>query len=361
MERGKLELKLLGPPEARRDGAPLRLRTKKALALLAYLAAEGGTRRRAELAALLWPESDEKRARTTLRSALADLRSALGSGNGTEDEYLLIDRDSLGLGTKAGADLDLTVLQTAYELARNLTSVARSDGGQRRELMERLQEGLEAYRGEFLEGFYLDDAPEFDSWASLEREGWRRRAEAVFDRLSQLELGAGEVGEAIATAERWTRHARTSEAAHLRLMEASFAAGDGAAALRAFEACRQILGEELGVGPSPETEALAARIRAEAPSPSSARHARSPTSGATRSVRGRLEVPFVGRSEPFGTLIEEYHSARGRSSSRARPASARLALSRSSSAGPSPRGRTSSGGPPSRPRKVYPTGPWWSP
>jgi DNA-binding SARP family transcriptional activator len=64
-------------------GAPLRLRTKKALALLAYLAAEGGAHRRAELAALLWPESGEKRARTTLRSALADLRGALGSGAGT--------------------------------------------------------------------------------------------------------------------------------------------------------------------------------------------------------------------------------------------------------------------------------------
>ena len=78
MEPGRRELRLLGPPAARRGGTPLRLRTRKALALLAYLAAEGGTHRRAELAALLWPESGEKRARTTLRSALADLRGALG-------------------------------------------------------------------------------------------------------------------------------------------------------------------------------------------------------------------------------------------------------------------------------------------
>jgi DNA-binding SARP family transcriptional activator len=78
MERGNLELRLLGLPVARRDGTPLPLRTKKALALLAYLATEGGTHRRAELAALLWPESDEKRARTTLRSALADLRGSPG-------------------------------------------------------------------------------------------------------------------------------------------------------------------------------------------------------------------------------------------------------------------------------------------
>ena len=310
MECAKLELRLLGPPEARRDGAPLRLRTKKAFALLTYLAAEGGTHRRAELAALLWPESDEKRARTTLRSALADLRSALGSGDGTGGEYLLVDRESLGLRAEAGVDLDLTVLRTAHELARGSAGIARPDGGERRELVERLREGSEAYLGEFLEGFYLDDAPEFDHWASLEREGWRRRAEAIFDRLSGLELGAGEVKEAIATAERWARHASSSETAHLRLMEAYFAVGDGAAALRAFEACRRALGEGLGVEPSPETEALAARIRAQASPHSSPRRARSLAAGTAGSARGRLEVPFVGRSEEFGVLVEEYLSTR---------------------------------------------------
>ena len=163
MEPGRLELRFLGPPAARRGGTPLRLRTRKALALLAYLAAEGGTRRRAELAALLWPESGEKRARATLRSALADLRGALGSGDETSGEYLIVDRESLGLDVGAGVHVDLTVLQSAYELARDSAGIARPpDGAERRELVGRLREGAEAYLGEFLEGFYLDDAPEFD-------------------------------------------------------------------------------------------------------------------------------------------------------------------------------------------------------
>ncbi|HEV2744415.1 MAG TPA: hypothetical protein VGV91_14765, partial [Rubrobacter sp.] len=188
MQSGKLELRLLGPPQARLDGTPLRLRTRKALALLAYLAAEGGTHRRAELAALLWPESDEKRARATLRSALADLRSALGSGDGTDGGYLLVDRNSLGLDVEAGVDLDLTDLRTAHELARRPAGIARSDGEERRELVGRLREGSEAYRGGFLEGFYLDDAPGFDHWASVEREGWRTRLAVVLDTLSGLLL-----------------------------------------------------------------------------------------------------------------------------------------------------------------------------
>jgi tetratricopeptide (TPR) repeat protein len=162
-----------------------------------------------------------------------------------------------------------------------------------------------------LEGFSLGDAPDFEYWVSLERERWLRRSEAVFDRLSGLELGSGEVGAAVAAAERWTHHAPASEAAYRRLMEAYFAAGEGAAALRACEACRRVLQERLGAEPSAETEALAARIRAEAFSGSNPHQAWSGMPEATGPPRGGLEIPFIGRSEEFGILVEEYHSARG--------------------------------------------------
>ena len=311
MKLGKLELRLLGPPEVCRDGAPLRLRTRKALALLAYLAAEGGTHRRAELAALLWPESDEKRARATLRSVLADLRSAFGSGDGTDGEYLLVDRDSLGLGAGAGVDLDLTELRTAYELARDSTGIARPEGEERRELVERLREGLKAYRGEFLEGFYLDDAPEFDYWASVEREGWRTRLAVVLDGLSGLLLESGEAREAAAVAERWAAQDPHSEAAHGRLMRTRYALGDRAGALRVYEQYRSAAegGSERGAT-APEMAALAARIGAERgdggtfsrnPLDRRPRQAYGP-----RGFREAPDAPLVGRAEEFGALAEEH-------------------------------------------------------
>lgn len=46
------------------------------------------------------------------------------------------------------------------------------------------------------------------------------------------------------------------EAGYQRLMRAQAAAGHRAEALRAYQACRRVLSEELGVDPSPETEAL---------------------------------------------------------------------------------------------------------
>ena len=73
----KLSLKLLGPPEARHGGRLVRFRARKALALLAYLAAVGGRPRRGEIIELLWPGSDEAHGRAALRSALSSLRKAL--------------------------------------------------------------------------------------------------------------------------------------------------------------------------------------------------------------------------------------------------------------------------------------------
>ena len=57
-----LRLHLLGAPRAERDGAVLPLAVRKAWALLAVLALEGGATR-ARLAALLWPELDSAAAR----------------------------------------------------------------------------------------------------------------------------------------------------------------------------------------------------------------------------------------------------------------------------------------------------------
>ena len=289
-----LHLKLLGPPEASRGGKSLEFRSRREQGLLFNLATEGGIHSREKLAELLWPESREGRA--ALRNALSGLRRMLQANN--RGAYITTGRgQAVGFDPSPGAELDLRVLEAASGPVR--------PGGmdeERQAALDTLKAAAEAYRGEFLEGFSLDDAPDFEYWAGVERERWRRRAEAVFDRLSALQLEAGEIEGAIATAERWTEYAPLSEAAHRRLMEARFAAGDKAAALRAYEAGRQALKEGLGTEPEPETEALAARIRAES-SPG-------PTRRRTTAARGTVEVPLVGRSEEFGTLVREYHAAR---------------------------------------------------
>ena len=113
-EGKRLCLRLLGPPEARLEGLPVRFRIKKELALLCYLAAEGGRHPRRGLAELLWPQSEKRHARADLRAVLYKLRKTFGD-DGAHDgvaSFFVIEGDLLGLEPR-GMGLDMEALEAA--------------------------------------------------------------------------------------------------------------------------------------------------------------------------------------------------------------------------------------------------------
>ena len=232
----KLVLKLLGPPDVNRDGVPIRFRSRKELAILLYLATEGGTHAREKLVELFWPRSGESRGRANLRNALSSLRKTLaGEDDDSKDSYLKVERYYVSFDITGDLELDLGAVEAAE------SSVPGSGApveGERYQVVTRLQGALEMHRGDFLEGFYLDDAPEFDHWAEGQRESWRRRLGSVYDRLGGLQVEGGELAAAVETATRWVERDPTEEAAHRRLIEALSAAGDRRGALDAYEAYR---------------------------------------------------------------------------------------------------------------------------
>ena len=306
---GKLSLRLLGPPEVRHGGRPVIFRARKALALLAYLAAEGGRRRRGEIIELLWPGSDEAHGRAALRSALSGLRKALEeAAEPSEKPHLFTEGDSLGLAFGHDLDLDLSALEAAHTLARTNPRAERLDGGARLEVFTSLRAAAEAYRGEFVEGFSLDDAPDFDAWVETERETLRGRVNLVCERLSRLQLEGGEIGEAVTTTSRWTEHAPLSEVAHRRLMEAQIASGDRSGALNTYETFRSVLARKLGTRPGQEMEALAAVARSGAPRPIGPAGP-SPEIAPPQPAPSHPGTPFVGRTVEFGALVEGYRAA----------------------------------------------------
>ena len=99
-----LRIALLGSPLIEVDEKPFAVDTRKATALLAYLAISGRPAGRDVVAGLLWPEADPDRARSALRRTLSTLRTALG------DRWLTTDRDSVAL-TGDGVWLDVTELR----------------------------------------------------------------------------------------------------------------------------------------------------------------------------------------------------------------------------------------------------------
>src|SRR4051812_12354422 len=84
-----LEVFLLGPPRIRHGGREVAVDTRKAVALLTYLALTPQPQRRDTLAALLWPEYAQTNARAALRRTLSTLSHALS------DTHLTISRETV--------------------------------------------------------------------------------------------------------------------------------------------------------------------------------------------------------------------------------------------------------------------------
>src|SRR6266699_5465409 len=264
---GDLYLTLLGPPEVRHADQVLLFPTRKELALLIYLAVEGHVHLRKNLSEQFWPEGDAKHGRAALRISLLHLRHILGEGTDVFPvPHLLIKRDTLALDPTSAIELDLHILLEACTSARaSAGTTLTMPAFERRRLLAQLQHATGLPRGEFLEGFSLRDAPAFDDWVRFQREYWHLRTSEVFDRLSQLQFEAGELEAAMETVNRWLVLAPLHEEAYRRLMRLHFAAGDRTAALHAYDTCRARLSTGMQTEPTPETVALASRMRAVAP------------------------------------------------------------------------------------------------
>ena len=109
---GRLSLAVLGQPLVRHGADAVTFPTRKALALLVYLAVEGGTHSREKITALFWPESDSPAGRGTLRKSLAYLRQELSEPHAS---HLLAERDSLALDPSS-TSLDLWEIQSVLSL-----------------------------------------------------------------------------------------------------------------------------------------------------------------------------------------------------------------------------------------------------
>ena len=192
---GVLRLAVLGPPEVFHDESRLTFALRKAQALLLYLAVEGGMHPRGKLAAFLWPDSEPHDARTALRNALSLLRSQLATSTASAcpHAHLLSEGDLLGLNPHAPFELDLDVVQQAYQQAQRLSTVPSEP--ERTALVAKFQRALALVRGPFLDGFWLGEEAPFDEWVFQEQQQWQVRAQLLCDRLSSWQEVGGECGE----------------------------------------------------------------------------------------------------------------------------------------------------------------------
>ncbi|MFL5700735.1 MAG: ATP-binding protein [Ktedonobacteraceae bacterium] len=295
-----LKIALLGPPEVDHRDHRLTFPDRKVLALLAYLATEGGMQERQKLTRLLWPESDMAHGRTALRITLLHLRHILEENASPECEaHLLITHDTIGLDPASGIDLDLHALEATWKLVRALPAPEALQEEVRRSLIARLQSAAVLYRGSFLQDFTLRNTLDFDNWVGMQQGYWYQRIEQVFDLLSQLQSVEGELEQAIETVERWRSIDPLNEDISLRLMQLQFASGNRIAALKTYETYQDVLMTELSAKPSRKLVALAEMLRNGSPP----RDAHSGAGRCTTTERPLLNVPFVGRGAEVSHLM----------------------------------------------------------
>src|SRR5262245_30495843 len=264
-----LELRLLGGFDSRTSAArPVPIPRKKSQALLAYLACHPGqSHPRDKLATLFWPEFDTQQGRANLRKALFVLRRALS-----------VAPRSLRIGEDAVA-LDITALHVDV---LDFERLARSGDP------DALQQAIELYRGDLLEGLGGTETP-FDEWLVPERERLRELALEALARLLAHQEKSDEPAAAIDTALRLLALDPLQEAVHRTLMRIYARQGRRDAALRQYQSCVDTIRRELGVEPETETRELYREILRE----------RAKRSDAARTAVARLDsVAATARRGP---------------------------------------------------------------
>jgi DNA-binding SARP family transcriptional activator len=213
---------------------------KRRIAVLSTIAASpDGSISRERVMALLWPERDERSASHLLADSLYILRQTLGAN------AITASSETLRLSPEL-------VWTDIIEFRR-----ASAD--------KRWSDVLELYRGDFLDGFNLSNAPEFDQWASAERARLRATATRAASALAEALEREGRISDAVTTAERRLELAPHDEAALRDLARLHALGGNRARASAAARAFVERLALDLGISPSRETMRLVHDARVEGP------------------------------------------------------------------------------------------------
>jgi len=212
---------------------------RRRLALLAVLAAAGERgRSRDQLLLLFWPDATQERARHSLDQLLYALRTSLSE----------------------------SVFDGVNPLRLN-SEVVSSDVGAFNAALDRgdLAAAVNEYRGPFLDGFYVDDAAEFERWAETERARLAGSYAGALERLAQDASAVQDYATAVA---RWRTLVETDPLSAKNaagLIRALVNAGDHAAALQYAKRYEALVAKDLGVAVSPAVSSLIDELRAKTP------------------------------------------------------------------------------------------------
>lgn len=304
----KLSLTLLGPVEVRLGKKKLTtFGSRKAQALLFYLAMNPGSCAREILAALLWPEMNDKKAKSNLRVAIASLKQQIGP-------YLESTPSHIALNRQLPYTLDAESFQSSLLEALKQHNI------------EKMRTAVTLYGGEFIQGFYLANAGPFEEWVLQQRECLRMLVIQALEAVTADCLEHDEYTLGLSAARRLLRIEPWHEEAHRTIMQLLTLSNQRTAALAQYELCQRLLEAELGVGPAPETIALYEAIKGGQyekvrSKPTTRHHAPPPTPDRPEAADASITIPtnleavlinFVGRERELEHISQHFTAGQGR-------------------------------------------------
>jgi DNA-binding SARP family transcriptional activator len=275
-----LTLQLFGIPAlSHPDGAPAPTTgAVKNLALLAFLTLEPGPHTREEIATLLWGDSTDEQARTSLRQALTRLKSVVGEG-------LTVTRQTLQLTQPPRCD----VLEFLAAADQNPAAAA----------------GFDVPR--FFSGLNIRHAPGFEEWISTTRHRLLTIYSRILTRLAREAMERWQWRAAVEWAERLIGVNSSSEESYQILVEALFLVGERSLALERIQEYETGSVRESGAATSAAFRDLKRKIEAGATT-------NQPISEEWLARGPQLDCALVGREQEWRTLMDAWRAIRrGRS------------------------------------------------
>lgn len=285
-----LHVSLLGEQAITDDTTGIvRMRSSRAVALVAFLVAHAGSpQARQRIAGLFWLDSTEAQALTNLRRELHHLRQTLGD----EPSLVVTSKDLCWRDTET-CRVDVRTFHIERRAALAAAATGDSEG-----VLVHATTAIDQYRGELLPGMY-------DDWLLDARSELERQCVDLCDLICQTRARTGDLTGALDAARRRIQLQPLEEVGYRTLMELQADLGDRAGAVSTYHHCASVLERELGVIPDRATRTTLQHLMIHA----HPADARLPTIEPTAGRSGFAAAALVGRTRELGLLQDLWRTA----------------------------------------------------
>jgi DNA-binding SARP family transcriptional activator len=213
--------------------------SRKALAMLGFLAEQDRVIRRGRLVDLFWGDKPESRGRANLSRVLNNLTNLLPG-------CLVINREAIQFCRSAEISVDVqdfASLAAQRDVDSWLTAV-----------------GL--YQGDFMAGMFVNGCPDFETWLIAEQELWRQEVVQTYIKIIDHFQARGQIENSLYYSRRLLALEPWREEIHRQMMIWFVQSDQRAAALLQYEACCHALEDGFGAQPSLKTRKIYENILA---------------------------------------------------------------------------------------------------